>query len=281
MRIGIGIPNPVPGTPGSLLVDWARQAEERGFAGLATIDRFAYPNHDSLNTLAAAAAVTSRIGLLTNILLAPVYPATLLAKSAATIDQISNGRLTLGVAPGGRADDFEAVGVPYEGRGRAFDEGLERMHRIWAGEPRHSPTPTNGRAVPLMFGGTSEASIRRTVKWGVGWTMGGGSPDDAAPFVARVRQAWTDAGREGEPRLAVLAYYSLGDDAEADSRAYLNDYYAFLGPYASMIADGALRTPDAIRGALKAFAAAGINEIYFDPTAARLDQIDRLAEVVF
>ena len=85
MKIGIGIPTPVPGTPGALLVDWARQAEERGFAGLATIDRFAYPNHDSLATLAAAAAVTSRIGLLTNILLAPAYPPVLLAKSAATI----------------------------------------------------------------------------------------------------------------------------------------------------------------------------------------------------
>ena len=280
MKIGIGIPNTVPGTPGTTLVEWARQAEKHGFAGLATIDRFAYPNYDSLATLAAAAAVTSHIGLLTNILLAPAYPPLLLAKSAASIDQISGGRFTLGVAAGGREDDFEAVGRPFHRRGRDFDAGLEEMHRIWAGEPRHSPTPVGGGGVPLMFGGGSDASIRRTVKYGQGWTMGGGMPDQAGEFAARVRQAWHDGGREGEPRIAALAYFSLGDDAEQDSRAYLNDYYAFLGPYAGMIADGALRSPDAIRGAVKAFEAAGVTELYLDPTVARLDQLERLAEVV-
>ena len=280
MKIGIGIPNTVPGTPGTTLVEWARQAENHGFAGLATLDRFAYPNYDSLATLAAAAAVTSHIGLLTNILLAPAYPPLLLAKSAASIDQISGGRFTLGVAAGGREDDFEVVGRPFHSRGRDFDAGLEEMHRIWAGEPRHSPTPVGGGGVPLMFGGASDASIRRTVKYGQGWTMGGGTPDQAGEFAARVRQAWHDGGREGEPRIAALAYFSLGDDAEQDSRAYLNDYYAFLGPYAGMIADGALRSPDAIRGAVKAFEAAGVTELYFDPTVARLDQLERLAEVV-
>src|SRR5689334_14576447 len=63
MRIGIGLPNPVPGISGSMLVEWARRAEERGFAGLATIDRLAYPSHDSLAALAAAAGATTRIGL--------------------------------------------------------------------------------------------------------------------------------------------------------------------------------------------------------------------------
>ena len=61
MKIGIGLPNTVPGTPGDLLVDWGVRAEELGFAGLATIDRLNYPNHDSLATLAAVAGATSRI----------------------------------------------------------------------------------------------------------------------------------------------------------------------------------------------------------------------------
>jgi alkanesulfonate monooxygenase SsuD/methylene tetrahydromethanopterin reductase-like flavin-dependent oxidoreductase (luciferase family) len=279
VKIGIGIPNTVPGTPGATIVEWARQAEQHGFAGLATIDRFAYPNYDSLTTLAAAAAVTSRIGLITNILIAPAYPPVLLAKSAASIDQISGGRFTLGVAPGGREDDFEVVGRPFKTRGRDFDAGLAEMHRIWAGERRFSPTPVGG-AVPLMFGGGSEAAIRRTVAYGQGWTMGGGSPDQVGEFGARVRQAWSDGGRSGSPRIAVLAYFSLGDDAEQDSRAYLHDYYGFLGPYADMIANGALRSPDAIRGAVKAFEAAGVTELYLDPTVGRLDQLERLAEVV-
>ena len=94
MKIGIGIPNAVPGTSGRLLLDWARRAEERGFSGLATIDRVVYPSYDSLAVLAAAAGATSRIELMTNSLAAPVYPPVLLAKSTASIDQLSGGRLT-------------------------------------------------------------------------------------------------------------------------------------------------------------------------------------------
>ena len=73
MQIGIGLPNTVLGVPGRLLVDWARRAEERGFSSLATIDRIAYPSYDSLTALTAAAAATDRIGLLSNVLLAPAY----------------------------------------------------------------------------------------------------------------------------------------------------------------------------------------------------------------
>jgi alkanesulfonate monooxygenase SsuD/methylene tetrahydromethanopterin reductase-like flavin-dependent oxidoreductase (luciferase family) len=280
VKIGIGLPNTMPGIPGTTLVEWARRSEERGFAGLATLDRIAYPNHDSLTALAAAAAVTSRIGLYTNILLGPVYPAALLAKSAATVDQISGGRLTLGLAAGGRSDDFEVMGVDFSRRGREFDRTLDRIHQIWSGDPEHSPAPVNAHAVPVIIGGTSDAAFRRLVSWGAGGAMGGGTPDRAAEYAARVRTAWQEAGREGEPRITVLAYYSLGAEAEEQSVAYLRHYYAFLGEYADGIAANALRTPEAIRAAVQAFEAAGVTELYFDPTVPSLDQIDRLADVV-
>lgn len=84
-----------------MLPEWARRAEELGFSTLATIDRIVYPSYESLVTLAAAGAVTERIGLMTNILIAPVRNPVLLAKEAASVDRISSGRLTLGLAPGG------------------------------------------------------------------------------------------------------------------------------------------------------------------------------------
>ena len=102
MRIGIGLPNPVLDVPGRLVLDWAGRAEERGFSSLATIDRIAYPSYDSLTALTAAAAVTERIGLLTNILLGPAYSPVQLAKVTASLDQLSGGRLTLGLGVGGR-----------------------------------------------------------------------------------------------------------------------------------------------------------------------------------
>jgi alkanesulfonate monooxygenase SsuD/methylene tetrahydromethanopterin reductase-like flavin-dependent oxidoreductase (luciferase family) len=287
MEMGIGIPNPVPGTPGIRLLEWAQHAEERGFAALATIDRVAYPGYDSLATLAAAAGATTRIRLTTNILLGPVYPPVLLAKTAASIDQLSGGRLTLGLAPGGRPDDFALVGRDFHTRGRDFDAELVTMHQAWRGElvgdagKPVCPTPVNDDRVPILIGGTSEKAMQRVVTWGAGWTMGGGDASTAAPMVEQVRAAWKEAGRGGEPRLAALSYYSLGDDAESASRDYLRDYYNFLGDYAEQIADGAIRSESGIREAVRAFEGIGVSELYFVPTTTSLDQIDRLADLVF
>ncbi|HEY2949183.1 MAG TPA: LLM class flavin-dependent oxidoreductase [Micromonosporaceae bacterium] len=286
MEIGIGLPNPLPGVPGRTIVDIARRAEERGFAGLATIDRIAYSSHDSLVTHAAAAGATSRVRLMTNILLAPAYPPVLLAKAAASIDQLSGGRFTLGVAVGGRSDDFAVAGRDFHTRGRDMDAALELMHRLWRGEPVEPggppvcPTPVRDARVPVLIGGTADRALERVVTWGAGWTAGGAPPQQIAPFYDRVRRAWADAGRDGEPRLAALAYFSLGDDVATESRTYLREYYAFTGPYADRIAEGALRTPAAIRAAVDAFRDIGCTELYFDATAGRVDQVDRLADVV-
>jgi alkanesulfonate monooxygenase SsuD/methylene tetrahydromethanopterin reductase-like flavin-dependent oxidoreductase (luciferase family) len=133
MRIGIGLPSTLLDVGGRLLVDWARRAEERGFSALATIDRIAYPNYDSLTALTAAAAATDRIGLVTNILLEPAYSPVPLAKVTASLDQVSGGRLTLGLGVGGRPDDYQLTGRSFADRGRRFDADLELLHQAWRG----------------------------------------------------------------------------------------------------------------------------------------------------
>jgi alkanesulfonate monooxygenase SsuD/methylene tetrahydromethanopterin reductase-like flavin-dependent oxidoreductase (luciferase family) len=123
MDVGIGLPATIPGVGRDQLLEWARRADARGFSSLGTIDRIVYDNYEPLIALAAAAAVTERIRLATTILIA-LYRSNgaLVAKQAASLDRLSNGRLLLGVAVGGREDDYAASGVDFHTRGPRFEE---------------------------------------------------------------------------------------------------------------------------------------------------------------
>jgi alkanesulfonate monooxygenase SsuD/methylene tetrahydromethanopterin reductase-like flavin-dependent oxidoreductase (luciferase family) len=280
--IGIGIPNSVRGTTGPQLLEWARRAEAAGFSSLGTIGRIAYPSYEELTVLAAAGAVTTRIGLMSNILLAPTRSTAELAKQAATVHALTGGRFTLGVATGGRADDYALTGRDFAGRGRRFDEQLAELRRAFAGEPLADGSapvvPDGAQPVPIVIGGASDAAVRRTVEFGIGWTAGGVPPHMVAPFVERVRAAWRDAGREGSPRIVALNYFGLGDTEER-SRGYLLDYYGFLGPdVAAMVAGGAHRSASEVRDVVAAFAEAGVDELILDPTVGDPAQVDLLAE---
>jgi alkanesulfonate monooxygenase SsuD/methylene tetrahydromethanopterin reductase-like flavin-dependent oxidoreductase (luciferase family) len=280
MEIGIGLPATL-GVEGPAIVEWARRAEERGFSALATIDRIVYPNYDSLTALAAAAGATSRIGLFTDILLAPVYPPVLLAKVTGSLHALSGGRLTLGLGVGMREDDFTALDRPYGERGRLMDETLELLHEAWAGEPIGDlPVlpPVPGGAVPILIGGNGAPATRRTIRWGAGWTIGGSPPAGAAEPAARIRAAWREAGRESEPRLAALTYFGFGDD-DTLARS-LRHYYGFLGDNADFVVQNAVRTPAEAVQRARDFADAGFTELMFDPAVPGVDQVDRLADAV-
>jgi alkanesulfonate monooxygenase SsuD/methylene tetrahydromethanopterin reductase-like flavin-dependent oxidoreductase (luciferase family) len=285
VQIGIGLPNTVLGVPGRLLVDWARRAEERGFSSLATIDRIAYPSYDSLTALTVAAAATDRIGLLTNVLLAPAYQPVHLAKVTACLDQISEGRLTLGLGVGGRPDDYQLTGRSFHDRGRRFDQDLELLHQAWAGRPVAGsrfpvgPATTRGR-VPLLIGGQAGLAAPRAVRWGAGFTIGGAPPEMAAGAIQEFKDAFARAGGDGRPRIVCLTYYSLGEEHTEESLRNLRTYYGFLGDFAEMIAAGTPRDPEAVKERVAAFAALGVDELIFDPTVADVDQVDGLADTV-
>lgn len=285
MDIGLGLPSTISGIPGRRIVEWAAAAERAGFSALATIDRVVYGNHETIPTLAAAAAVTSRVRLLSAILIAPFRGnGTLLAKQLATIDSISEGRLTVGIAVGGREDDYQATGSPFHTRGRLFDRQLVEMREVWAGRPRGfagavGPAPVQAGGPPLLVGGGAEASFRRMVEHGAGWIFGGGGPDGFRAGAEQARQAWHRGGRQGEPRLVALAYASLGESGQEHARSYLGGYYAF-GGYADAVVAGALMTPEAVRGAVSAFEAVGCDELVLFPCSAGLEQVELIAGAV-
>jgi alkanesulfonate monooxygenase SsuD/methylene tetrahydromethanopterin reductase-like flavin-dependent oxidoreductase (luciferase family) len=275
MDVGIGLPAAVAGADFTRLPGWAAAAEQAGFSSVAVIDRVVYGNAEPLLALAAAAAATSRIRLTTSVLLAPLrHSGVLVGKQASTLQALSGGRFTLGMAVGGRADDYEAVHAEHARRGRSFDRMLDEMEQVWSGAAGVGPS---GRP-EVLLGGNAPATLERVVRHGDGWVAGGGGPMLFQGTADKVRAAWGEAGKPGAPRMVALAYFALGDDAEEAARSYILDYYAFLGPFAEKVAEGTLTSPERVKGAVAAFEAAGCDELLLFPCSAGGDQVERLAE---
>jgi alkanesulfonate monooxygenase SsuD/methylene tetrahydromethanopterin reductase-like flavin-dependent oxidoreductase (luciferase family) len=285
MKVAIGLPTTIPGARPEQITEWARRAEAAGFSGLGTIDRLVYPNYEPLVALSAAAAVTERISLITSIALLPYRQnAALVAKQAATLQTLSSGRFVFGVAVGGRPDDYEASGVPMEGRGRRFEEMLDEMKRIWAGEERGLAggvgPDVSDNPPTLIVGGQIDATFRRAAKYGDGWIMGGGGPDYFTPGAEKLEAAWREAGRDGEPRKLSLMYFSLDDEPEEQARRTLGDYYAFAGEYAEMVVEGAAKDAQTAKEQVRGFEAAGCDELIMCPASADPEQVDKFAAAV-
>ncbi|HEU4706260.1 MAG TPA: LLM class flavin-dependent oxidoreductase [Solirubrobacterales bacterium] len=279
MDVAIGLPNAVPGATGEQLTEWARRAEARGFSSLGTIDRLAYPNVEMLTALAAAAAVTERIGLATTVLLGPLRgnPVSL-AKQVLSLHAISGERVTLGIGLGGRESDYELAGASMKTRGKVLDEMLERMREVWAGGEMGPETETEPQ---VLVGGSVEASFKRAAGFGDGWIATGAPPEQFAGWREEFEAAWAAAGREEQPRNAGLAYFSLGDRAEEEAREYLTHYYAWLGEEtAGWIADSAAKDAETVQQHLSAFEQAGCQELFLFPSSSDPRQVDLLADAV-
>jgi alkanesulfonate monooxygenase SsuD/methylene tetrahydromethanopterin reductase-like flavin-dependent oxidoreductase (luciferase family) len=284
MKVGIGLPTTIPGVQRGQTLDWARRAEAAGFSTLGTLDRLVYPNWEPLVALGGAAAVTERIGLMTAVLLVPWRQnAALIAKQAATVHALSEGRLTLGTGLGSRDDDYEASGVPTKGRGRRFDEMLDQIRRLWDGEEvgYAGGVGPDVKADPpdLIVGGTADRAFRRAARYGDGWMLGGGAPDRFPELAGKLNAAWAEEGRGGEPRRMALTYFALGDDPEGDTERSIGDYYSFAPEYASAVVAGTAKGEEGVRDRVDQFREAGVDEVVMFPASPDPEQVDLLARV--
>jgi probable F420-dependent oxidoreductase len=171
------------------------------------------PQPEPLSVLAAMAGATQRIKVLSAIVIAPLRPAGLLAKTGATLHAISRGRFVMGVTASWQKDEYDALGVSFEQRGQILDDTIGACRALWAGAPAsfHSPTvnfdgmfcsprPAPGERIPVWFGGKfTPRQIRRIVTLGDGWMPYGGlrmTLEQKADAIATLRQGFVAAGRD-------------------------------------------------------------------------------------
>ena len=277
MRVGVGLPTTFPDVSGRLVVDWARAAEQHGLASLGVLDRVVHDGYEPLAALAAAAAVTSTIELVTMIVIAPLRNTALLARQSLSVHALSGGRLSLGLAVGARKDDYDATGSDYATRGRRLTEQLGAIRDFW--DARSMSVPAGRPSTPpLLVGGASDVAFARVARYCDGYVHGGGPPRAFSRAADKARAAWADAGRPGKPRLWGQGYFALGDGKTlARGAEYLRDYYAFTGPYVERIVAELLTTPQAVTQFIRGYAEAGCDDMVLFPAVAEPEQLERLA----
>ena len=291
MKIGLNLPVMVPGLDRETLHAWCRAIDEGPFSSLAVGERINFPNPEITVTLAAAAAWTSRVGLLYNVLVLPMHPEVLAAKQVATLDVLSRGRVTLGVGVGGRADDYAALGARFQGSRLArLERQVAQMRRVWRGERVVDPALDPVEPLPVQPGGPEvlagsifPAGIERAARWadgicGFSFTL---ASDELGAAFERARRAWTAAGRERPPRLVTGCWYALGPAGREQMDAYLRRYLAFLGPAAASLgATVPTTTTVGLRDAAARARDMGADELVLVPTTADPDDVKRVAEVL-
>ncbi|MBM3660134.1 MAG: LLM class flavin-dependent oxidoreductase [Actinobacteria bacterium] len=290
MDLAMTLPTMVPHGRADTLA-WCRAIDEGPWSSLAVPERITFPSHAMIVELAAAAALTERVRLWTTIVVLPAHNEVEIAKQMASVDQLSGGRLTLGVGVGGREHDYRAIGGNFARRWSRMDEQVARMRSIWAGEPPFpgaepvGPPPVQAGGPPLIAGALGPKAIGRAARWADGvdgaWTLDG---DEAAVRGAfdMIESAWRAAGRDDEPHLSTSLWYALGPDAEDRLRRYAYDYLKVFGEEAGQFgAQGvACFTPESLRKAVDSIRAAGAHELFLVPTTDEPAELDRTREAL-
>ncbi len=292
MHIGMTLPTMVPAEhyDRSTLVDWCRAIDNGPFYSLSCGERITYHNQEMLVTLSAAAALTERVRIFATLFVLPLHGTAMVAKQMATLDVVSNGRLTVGVGVGGREHDFKAAERSFEKRHARMDQQVADIRAIWSGSPAFDgadpvgPPPVQQGGPPILAGVMGAKPLARVAKWADG--MCGQSMDcnfeGFADMVNLVHQAWSDAGRSEGPYISSCFWYGLGSNAKERLHAYTLKYAEIFGPeIAQFMADAqTVDNEGAMLEALNALEEAGCDEVVLVPTSSEMSELDRTIEAL-
>jgi alkanesulfonate monooxygenase SsuD/methylene tetrahydromethanopterin reductase-like flavin-dependent oxidoreductase (luciferase family) len=281
-----------PDLDAGVLENWARAIDEGPFSSLCWGERIAFQNPDNLTLLGALAAWTSRVRLLTTVIVPQLHDPVMLAKGLATGDMLCGGRLTVGVGVGGRHEDYHAVGAdPATQTMREMAERVAVMKRVWAGEKITEsvlpvgPSPVQAGGPPLFVGSMGPKTVRSAAAWAEG--LAGTTLDlDVAKqneLFDVARAAWAATGK-AKPHLVTSFWFAFGPPEQARGqlhrhlRRYMNwipsEYVDAMAPIT-----GWAGSEDKLLAVLREFEAIGTDEVQLIPTSSDVDQLRRAADV--
>jgi alkanesulfonate monooxygenase SsuD/methylene tetrahydromethanopterin reductase-like flavin-dependent oxidoreductase (luciferase family) len=289
MKVGVYLPTMLPsGLAGRLALEWARLADQAGFHVLATLDRPNYDSWEGLSTLAGMATITNRIRLATMSLQLPPRNEVLVAKQAAVIDRLSEGRFELGVSVGGRRDDYAAFGAPWDDRVSRFRHQVARIREIWSTARKSTeeegvlgPAPVQQPGPPIWIGGYAPPAIERAIELADGFCFGGNKfPPEIAGDITTIRER---AQRLGKGRFVIssMLYVAVGEERTARDEMWrqLRRYYREnLGGEPQDW--GVFGPAETIAEVVRGYADSGLDVLILAPQIQDLGQLEVIAESV-
>ncbi len=284
MKIGISFPTDL--TSPDDVFTWVKRVDAGPFSTLSILDRVVYSNLEPLITLATAASISTRVDLMTEVLLSPLRTTTILAKELASLDVLSKGRLTLGLGVGIREDDFQVTGAEYKRRGKRLDEQIHQMRQIWSGQALNNtvgpigPQTVQTGGPRILLGGFSQQAIQRVGHCADGFITAFDDAEVINQTFRSVEQAWQAAGRTGKPYLVAQIDIALESPNGGQGRTNLLHYYATMPPY-DQYKSAALRTTEQqLREAIHTIGQLGADELIFFTWSTNIDQVDRIADLI-
>ena len=268
---------------------WCRGIDEGPFSSVSAGERITFHNLDGVTLCTAAAMLTERVRVFINVAVAPWHAPAMLAKQVASMDVLSGGRVELAVGVGGRQQDYDALGSPFEHRHSRVDTTVAELRRLWDGGPAPDgnpvgPPPVQVGGPPVYCSGMGPKSLARAAHWADG-VSGFALTGDAAEAEKSFRAAehtWSAADRTERPRLISGVFVALGPNARETLQGFATAYLGVFGPeIAKMLADAmTVFTEQRLREVISALAEAGCDELILVPASSDPDLLQRLTAVV-
>lgn len=290
MKISLCLPYMKESISRQTITDWCTRIDTGPFHSLSCGERITGYTLEMRNVLAFAAAITERVRIVPSLYVLPMHSAVWAAKEIATLDLLSNGRVTVTVGVGGREVDYRAVGADFSKRHEKQDAQIATMKRIWAGEAPFEgadpvgPHPVQAGGPPILAGVMGPKAMTRAGHWADGvysFSMGGSAAETAGMF-RMAQQSWQAAGRTTPPQLVGGFWYSLADNAEEKLQAYVYNYLKILGDKGAQSIARTMRNHNkqAIRDTLTEMADTGCEEVFLVSATDELTEIDRLLDIL-
>jgi alkanesulfonate monooxygenase len=285
------------------LVEYGVRVEELGYDSVWVWDHMLlgvepnFPIIDSLTVLTGIAARTTRIKMGTGILVLTLRNPVALAKQLSSMDQLSEGRLIMGMASGWYKREFDAVGIPFEKRGKLMDENLEILNRLWTEEKvdgqytSHNlkaavmyPKPFQKPRMPILIGGYVDRVLKRAATTGDGWLTYFYRPEDFKKSWAKLRNFATEAGKDPDSLLnASQLPIMIGSSKEAvrdDMMDWLNKEWDFPEHSDCSRESAIMGSVDECVEQLREHLDAGVQKIIFVPYKYQMDQVELIAKEI-